>query len=170
MRYVSFDAPAFLEGVIGLNAQERGFYITLIALNYARARKNGSNQWIVGDVTDDLICKAVACRPQTWRKIKRALILKGKMSESEGKLEANRVQTEVSRLSFRGHFGQNQGFKSAIREGKEEREKNSLEKNSSLSLPDLSSGASKRKNLSGPDRKAQLEAEQLEREKGYGYR
>ena len=120
MKYISFEAVAFLEGVIELSAEERGFYITLIALNYARAKQNGSDQWMVGDVTDDLICKAMACRPQTWRRVKTALILKGKVHETGGKLRANRVQTEVSRVGFRAQGKQNQRVTDAGREGKEE--------------------------------------------------
>jgi hypothetical protein len=120
MKYVSFEPAAFLEGVIELSGEERGFYITLIALNYARARRNGSEQWNVGDVTDELVCQAMHCRPQTWRRVKMSLIAKGKVHETDGKLRANRVQTEVSRVGLRAQGKQNQRLTRAGREGKEE--------------------------------------------------
>jgi hypothetical protein len=117
MKYVSFEPAAFLEGVMELSAEERGFYITLIALNYARAKQNGLAQWAVGDVTDELVRKAIGCRSHTWRRIKASLILKGKVSETEGKLRANRVQYEVTRVGFRAQNGQNQRLTRAGIEG-----------------------------------------------------
>ncbi len=86
MKWYRHDPAAFLEGVIGLDFEERGAYITLIDLLYARDGK---------DVTDDLVCKAAACRPQVWRRIKSKLVDKGKVREVGGKLTANRVETTL---------------------------------------------------------------------------
>ena len=61
MKWYKHDPAAFLEGVIGLTAEERGFYITLIDLLYAR---DGHN------VTDELVCSAMRCNPRTWRAVK----------------------------------------------------------------------------------------------------
>lgn len=87
MKWCPFDPAAFLEGVIGLDAEERGFYITVIALCYARAPRT--------DVRDELVIGAMACRPQVWRRVKKSLILKEKVHETDGKLTANRVQTTL---------------------------------------------------------------------------
>jgi uncharacterized protein YdaU (DUF1376 family) len=87
VKWYYHDPAAFLEGCIGLNAEERGFYITLLDLIYARA-PNGS-------VTDELVVKAMACRPQVWRRVKASLIAKGKVREAEGWLMANRVETTL---------------------------------------------------------------------------
>jgi len=99
MKYISFEPAAFLEGVIELSLEERGFYITLIALNYARAKKNGSSEWQIGDVTDDLVIKAAHSRRDVWRRAKASLIAKGKIIEINGKLVANRVETEIKRVT-----------------------------------------------------------------------
>jgi uncharacterized protein YdaU (DUF1376 family) len=87
MKWYCHDPAAFLEGCIGLNAEERGFYITLLDLIYARAPNNG--------VTDELVVKAMACRPQVWRRVKASLIAKGKVWDAEGQLAANRVETTL---------------------------------------------------------------------------
>src|SRR5262245_282787 len=70
MRWYKHDPAAALEGFIGLSAEERGFYITLIDLCYARAPH--------GFVTDELVVKAMACDPRVWRRVKAALVAKGK--------------------------------------------------------------------------------------------
>jgi Protein of unknown function (DUF1376) len=87
MKWYKHDPSAALAGMIGLTVEERGAYYTLIDLLYARAPHN--------DVTDILVIKALGIRPQTWRRLKGSLILKGKVHETDGKLTANRVQTEV---------------------------------------------------------------------------
>jgi uncharacterized protein YdaU (DUF1376 family) len=73
--------------MIGLTVEERGAYYTLMDLQYARAPHN--------NVTDDLVIKALAIRPQVWRRLKVGLIAKGKVHETGGKLTANRVETEL---------------------------------------------------------------------------
>jgi hypothetical protein len=95
MKWVKWDPAAFLEGVIGLSAEERGFYITLISLQYARAPHNHHN------VTDELVVKAMGCYPQVWRRVKAKLIACGKVRETDGKLTSNRVDTEVVSAEFR---------------------------------------------------------------------
>ena len=87
MKWYKHDPSAALAGMIGLTVEERGAYYTLIDLQYARAPH--------GDVTDHLVIKALAVRPQVWRRLKAILIAKGKVHETGGKLTANRVQTEV---------------------------------------------------------------------------
>jgi uncharacterized protein YdaU (DUF1376 family) len=86
MKWFKFDPHAFLEGTLGLDAEERGFYVTLLCLLYARDGEG---------VTDELVCKAMGCRPQVWRRVKTDLIGKGKVREVFGKLTANRVETEL---------------------------------------------------------------------------
>jgi hypothetical protein len=87
VKWYKHDPAAFLEGCIGLNAEERGGYITLLCLIYARAPKN--------HVTDELVCSAMHCRPQVWRRLKASLMAKGKVQEVDGHLTANRVQTTI---------------------------------------------------------------------------
>lgn len=87
MKWYKHDPSAALAGMIGLTVEERGAYYTLIDLQYARAPH--------GDVTDELVIKALAVRPQVWRRLKSSLIAKGKVREADGKLLANRVETEV---------------------------------------------------------------------------
>ena len=87
MKWYKHDPSAFLEGVIGLTAEERGFYITLIDLLYAR---DGH------DVRDELVCSAMGCNPRTWRAVKRRLIACGKVREVDGELTANRVERTLN--------------------------------------------------------------------------
>lgn len=85
MKWYKRDPSAALAGMVGLDAEERGFYNTLLDLLYARD----------GDVTDELVIKAMACRPQVWRRVKARLIEKGKVRETGAKLTANRVEKEL---------------------------------------------------------------------------
>lgn len=87
MKWYKHDPSAALAGMIGLTVEERGAYYTLMDLQYARAPHN--------DVTDKLVIKALAIRPQTWRRLKASLVAKGKVHEMNGTLTANRVETEV---------------------------------------------------------------------------
>jgi hypothetical protein len=87
MKWYKHDPTAFLEGVFGLTAEERGFYITLIDLLYAR---DGH------DVRDELVCSAMACNPRTWRAVKRRLMACGKVREIDGELTANRVERTLN--------------------------------------------------------------------------
>jgi uncharacterized protein YdaU (DUF1376 family) len=96
MRWYKHDPSAFLEGVFGLTAEERGFYITLIDLLYAR---DGH------DVRDELVCSAMACNPRTWRAVKRRLIACGKVREVDGKLTANRVERTLNEARMKGQLG-----------------------------------------------------------------
>lgn len=87
MKWYKRDPAAALEGMIGLTIEERGAYNTLLDLIYARAPH--------GSVNDSLVIKALATRPQVWRRLKSQLMAKGKVREVEGKLTANRVETEL---------------------------------------------------------------------------
>jgi uncharacterized protein YdaU (DUF1376 family) len=87
MKWYKRDPAAALEGMIGLSGEERGYYNTLLDLLYARSPH--------GTVTDELVIKAAGERPQVWRRVKAMLIAKGKVRETDGKLTANRVETEV---------------------------------------------------------------------------
>jgi uncharacterized protein YdaU (DUF1376 family) len=87
VKWYKHDPSSALAGMIGLTVEERGAYYTLIDLLYARAPHN--------DVTDDLVIRALAVRPQVWRRLKAGLMAKGKVHETDGKLTANRVETEV---------------------------------------------------------------------------
>jgi hypothetical protein len=94
MKWYKRDPAAALEGMLGLTIEERGAYNALIDLIYARAPRGG--------VTDQLVCKALGCRPQVWRRLKASLVDKGKVWESPpGNLLANRVVTEVVSAEFR---------------------------------------------------------------------
>jgi len=93
MKWVPFDAPAFLEGCIGLGGEERGYYITVIALLIARTGKN---------VTDTLISQAMSERPQVWRRVSAQLVHKGKIwRQPDGSWMANRVQTSLETAAKR---------------------------------------------------------------------
>lgn len=96
MKWYKHDPSAALAGMIGLTVEERGAYYTLIDLQYARAPHN--------HVTDELVIKALAVRPQVWRRLKAALVAKGKVREIDGKLIANRVETQVKLVMYRGGF------------------------------------------------------------------
>jgi Protein of unknown function (DUF1376) len=87
MKWYKHDPHRFLEGVIGLTPAERGAYITLIDLLYARAP--------LGNVTDELVTKAMAINPRTWRALKAGLMAKGKVHETPKGLIANGVRTEL---------------------------------------------------------------------------
>jgi uncharacterized protein YdaU (DUF1376 family) len=96
MKWYKHDPAAFLEGVIGLTAEERGFYITLIDLLYAR---DGYS------VTDELVCSAMRCNPRTWRAVKRRLMACGKVREDNLGLTANRVELVLNEARMKGQIG-----------------------------------------------------------------
>ena len=87
VKWYKHDPAAFLEGVIGLTPEERGAYITVIDLLYARAP--------LGNVTDELVTRALVINPRTWRRLKASLIAKGKVWETPRGLVAKRVELEV---------------------------------------------------------------------------
>jgi hypothetical protein len=108
MKWYKRDPAAALEGMLGLTIEERGAYNALIDLIYARAPRGG--------VTDQLVCKALGCRPQVWRRLKASLVDKGKVWESPpGNLLANRVVTEVVSAEFRTQNMARLGQVSALR-------------------------------------------------------
>lgn len=85
MKWYKRDPVAAIEGMMGLTPEERGFYNLVIDLLYARD----------GNVTDDLVIKAMACRPQVWRRVKISLMEKGKVHQIGLGITANRVQSEL---------------------------------------------------------------------------
>jgi uncharacterized protein YdaU (DUF1376 family) len=86
MKWYKRDPNAALAGMVGLNGDERGYYNTLIDLLYARD----------GDVTDELVVKAMACNPRSWRAVKKRLVEKGKVwTTADGKLMTKRVESEL---------------------------------------------------------------------------
>lgn len=87
MRWYKRDPDAALAGMAELSLEERGAYNSLLDLLYSRD----------GNVPDDdVFCARVFhCRPQVWRRLKLALMAKGKVRELDGKLTANRVETEL---------------------------------------------------------------------------
>lgn len=86
MKWYKRDPSAALAGMIGLTIEERGAYNTLLDLLYDRDL----------DVTDEIVTRALCCRPQVWRRLRASLIAKGKVRvKDDGKLTANRVETEV---------------------------------------------------------------------------
>src|SRR5262245_27703835 len=87
MKWYPRDPSAAIAGMIGLSAEERGYYNLVIDLQYARAPH--------ADVKDELVIKAMGERPQVWRRVKASLIGKGKIREVDGNLCANRVETEL---------------------------------------------------------------------------
>jgi hypothetical protein len=94
MKWYKHDPAAALEGFIGLSAEERGFYITLIDLCYARAPH--------GFVTDELVVKAMACNPRSWRAVKKRLVEKGKIwTTPDGNLMAKRVEWTLNEARMR---------------------------------------------------------------------
>lgn len=104
MRWYKRDPAAALEGMIGLSGEERGYYNALIDLIHARLPK--------GDVTDELVVKAMAERPQIWKRVKKSLISKGKVRETpDGKLTTNgldRTKPYLYKGGFEGRDKQNQ--------------------------------------------------------------
>lgn len=96
MKWYKHDPTAFLEGVFGLTAEERGFYITLIDLLYARDGQN---------VRDELVCSAMGCNPRTWQAVKKRLMASGKVREINGKLTANRVEWVLNEARMKGQLG-----------------------------------------------------------------
>jgi len=84
MKWYKHDPAAFLEGTVELTLEERGAYIVLIDLLYARAPIN--------HVTDELVMSAARINRQRWNRLKISLIAKGKVQESDGHLTVNRFK------------------------------------------------------------------------------
>jgi hypothetical protein len=98
VKWYKRDPDAALIGFRGLSHDEKSAYGTIIDLLYSRD----------GDVPDDerLLCVHIECRPQWWRRVRAALIAKGKIwATAEGKLMANRVETTLKEAA---NFGQTQ--------------------------------------------------------------
>jgi uncharacterized protein YdaU (DUF1376 family) len=87
MKWYKRDPDAALAGMAELTFEERGAYNSLLDLLYSRD----------GNVPDDdaFCARVFHCRPQVWRRLKLALMSKGKVRETAGKLTANRVETEL---------------------------------------------------------------------------
>jgi len=88
MKWYKRDPDAAMCGMLGLTMEERGAYNTILDLLYSRD----------GDVPNDdvFLARAQQCRPQMWRRVRDSLIAKGKIRiTDDGKLDANRVQTEL---------------------------------------------------------------------------
>jgi hypothetical protein len=96
--------------MIGLTVEERGAYYTLMDLQYARAPHN--------DVTDELVIEALGVDPRTWRRLKAGLMAKGKVHETDGKLTANRVKSEVTSAQLRMQVGAKMGGKIGVTSNK----------------------------------------------------
>jgi uncharacterized protein YdaU (DUF1376 family) len=89
MKWYKHDPDAWLAAVIALTPEERGIYQTIINLLYSRNGDLPTND-------DNYFARYCACRPQTWRRIRDALITKGKLHyKTDGKLTANRVETAI---------------------------------------------------------------------------
>lgn len=89
--WFKFDTAAFLSGTSTMTLEERGAYIGLLAMMYERD----------GDLDDnDMV---VACglyvNVRTWRRVKKALVAKGKILISEGKITNRRAQAEIEARS-----------------------------------------------------------------------
>jgi len=110
MKWYKHDPSAALAGMIGLTVEERGAYYTLMDLQYARAPHN--------DVTDELVIQALGIDPRTWRRLKAGLMAKGKVHETDGKLTANRVNSEVTSALLRMQVGAKMGRKIGVTSNK----------------------------------------------------
>src|SRR5262245_388406 len=88
MKWYKRDPDAALAGMLGLTIEERGVYNTIIDLLYSRDGELPTD--------DDFFARALQCRPQLWRRVRDALIAKGKLHyKTDGKLTANRVEREL---------------------------------------------------------------------------
>src|SRR5260221_7587188 len=87
MKWYKRDPSAYLAGTRMLTPEQRGIYNDVLELLYARD----------GDLPDNdrFMSRCCSIRPQTWRRIKGELMNVGKICVENGKLTANRVQTEV---------------------------------------------------------------------------
>ena len=85
----------FLTGTVELNLEERGAYITILDLLYSRLGNLNTKD-------DGFMARACNCRPQTWRRVRDALLAKGKLHyKPDGNLTANRVENELQTLRKR---------------------------------------------------------------------
>ncbi len=88
MKWYKRDPDAALSGMIGLSLEERAVYNTVIDLLYSRDGELPTD--------DTFFSRACECRPQVWRRVRDALIAKGKLHyRDDGKLTANRVEKEL---------------------------------------------------------------------------
>lgn len=127
MKWYKHDPNAALAGMMGLTVEERGAYYTLIDLLYARD----------GHVRDELVCKALACNPRTWRALKRQLIEKGKVWETpDGELMAKRVEWTLNEARM---YTERQSKRARIRWQSEENQtvKNAIARNASTTTSTL---------------------------------
>ena len=76
IRWYKRDPDAALNGMVGLNLEQRGAYNTIIDLFYSRD----------GDVPDDddFICNHLKCNRQRWRRLRTELMELGKLHVNSG--------------------------------------------------------------------------------------
>jgi len=99
MKWVKFDPDAWLSGTRELTHEEKGIYIDVIALLYAR---NGN---LPND--DKIVARMLQCNPRTWRKIKPKLVAKNKIRLFGSNWTANRVEFELNWSRIHAEFQSN---------------------------------------------------------------
>jgi uncharacterized protein YdaU (DUF1376 family) len=87
LRWYKRDPDAFLNGVAVLTLEETGAYAIVIEAYYA----------VDGELPDDdyRMSRVLRCNPRTWRKLKLALIAKGKLHLKDGFLVVNRGEATL---------------------------------------------------------------------------
>lgn len=87
LKWFKWDPRAALTGMMILSLEERGAYITVLNLIYARD----------GELADDeeTICTWLRCTPRVWKRLRARLIVCGKLYVHNGMLHNSRADTEA---------------------------------------------------------------------------
>lgn len=99
MKWYKHDPDAFIAGTAELTLEEIGAYSLILDLLYSR---NGN---VPND--DRFICRNLRCNPRTWRRVKAALVAKGKIRVFGSNWTANRVELELNSARIRIELASN---------------------------------------------------------------
>jgi len=121
--WFKFNPRDFLEGSVGLTAEERGVYITVLSLIYARGDAIPDEpRWLAGHCMLSV---------RAWNKHRAALIVKGKLfATDDGRLLNERAATELGIIGAKTE--DNSGETPAKTEDKPVEKRPTLNENSDL--------------------------------------
>ncbi len=113
-RRIDFYPDEWIAGTLGLNAEERGVYISICALIYSHD----------GPIPADGLHKLCGCHAATFKKVKSRLIEAGKISANDGQIIVKRCANELEKAHKRLGKASENGSKG----GRPSKEINAIEK------------------------------------------
>jgi uncharacterized protein YdaU (DUF1376 family) len=136
VRRIDFFPDEFLVGTAVLSLEESGAYIKVISLIYSRG----------GPIDDDerWLSRAISADVRSWRRLRGALIEKGKLTAMDGKLSNRRCDEELSKARKRiddAHKNGAEGGRPPLDPAQDRPEISGTSAGSSGEVPEMSAGS-----------------------------